>query len=155
MFPKHERKFVSLPNGNLRSDYRTYESYVLNYLDEKNLLNFKSSARKLFKVIPDNTLSALYRKIKKNLHIPAASEEILLEYFEKYNIDFNSLPKTRKTTRKKEDKSLVNARVRKFREKTEKVSFQCLISPDLKKRLIKLKKDKNLTYEKLLIDLLS
>ena len=157
MFPKYERKFVPLPNGNLRSEYRTYESYILNYLDEKNLLSFKSSVRELFKVIPDNTLSALYKKIKKFLHIPSAVEEILLEYFDKYNINpssLNSVPKTRKSTRKKEDKSLVNARVRKFREKTKKVSFQCLISPDLKKRLMKLKKDKNLTYEKLLIDLL-
>lgn len=153
MFPKFQNKTIILDSGSTRKDYRSYESFILNYLDEKNLLSFKLSSKELFKVIPDNTLVSIYKKIKKNYNKPTFVEFMLLEYFDKYKINLKklaSVPKSRKTTRKKEDKFLVNERVKKFRKKTKKVSFQCLISSDLKKRLVKIKKEKNLTYEQLL-----
>ena len=50
----------------------------------------------------------------------------------------------------KEDKENIKKRVKRFRSKTKKISFQCLISEKLKSKLLKIKKEKNLTYEQLL-----
>lgn len=157
MFPKFENKKILLSNGSLLSEYRSYESYILQYLDEKQLLNFKATVRQLFKVIPDNSLVAIYKKIKKNYNKPSFIEEILLEYFDKFNVNFVSsrpVPLTRKNRRLKENKLTVNERVRKYRKNTKKVSFQCMISKELKKELMQIKKEKNITYEQLLFSLI-
>ena len=153
MFPKFDNKMLVTPGGGLRSEYRTYESYILNYLDDKNLLSFKLTTKELFKVIPNNTLVSIYKKIKKNPNKPDFVEDILLENFDKYKVKFvkfKSVPKKRKISRKKEDNEAVKERVKRFRNKTKKVTFQCLISSDLKKQLFKIKKEKNFTYEQLL-----
>jgi len=153
MFPKYDNKMLITSGGGMRSEYRTYESYILNYLDEKNLLSFKLTTKELFRVIPNNTLVSIYKKIKKNPNKPDFVEDILLENFDKYKVKFvkfKSVPKKRKIARKKENKDTVNSRVKRFRNKTKKLTFQCLINPDLQKQLLKNKKEKNFTYEQLL-----
>ncbi len=137
-----------LVGNTYRKEYRTYESYILNYFEEKNLRNYKEPLRKLFRVIPDNSLVSIYKKIKKNYNKPAFVEDFIHYYFYEKKISFDI--KTRKEKRKKEDKEKVKNRVKKFRETTKKISFQCLINSDLKKELDKIKKDKNFTYEQLL-----
>ena len=157
MFPKFQNKYITTPSGLFRKEYRSYQSYILQYLEEKQLLNFKATVRQLFKVIPDNSLVAIYKKIKKNYNKPSFIEEILLEYFDKFNVNFvssKSVPLTRKNRRLKENKLTVNERVRKYRKNTKKVSFQCMISKELKKELMQIKKEKNITYEQLLFSLI-
>ncbi len=131
--------------------YRSYEIEILNYFDEKNLRQYKEYLLKLFVILPDNSLVFIYKKIKKNYNKPSFAEHIITDYFIKYDIPY--LLKTKSEYRKKEDKENVKKRVKRFREKTKKVSFQCLISEKLKSKLLKIKKEKNLTYEQLLEDL--
>ncbi len=131
--------------------YRSYEIEILNYFDEKNLRQYKEYLLKLFVILPDNSLVFIYKKIKKNYNKPSFAEHIITDYFIKYDIPY--WLKTKSEYRKKEDKENVKKRVKRFREKTKKVSFQCLISEKLKSKLLKIKKEKNLTYEQLLEDL--
>ena len=131
--------------------YRSYEIEILNYFDEKNLRQYKEYLLKLFVILPDNSLVSIYKKIKKNYNKPSFAEHIITDYFIKYDIPY--WLKTKSEYRKKEDKENVKKRVKRFREKTKKVSFQCLISEKLKSKLLKIKKEKNLTYEQLLEDL--
>ena len=131
--------------------YRSYEIEILNYFDEKNLRQYKEYILKLFVILPDNSLVFIYKKIKKNYNKPSFAEHIITDYFIKYDIPY--WLKTKSEYRKKEDKENVKKRVKRFREKTKKVSFQCLISEKLKSKLLKIKKEKNLTYEQLLEDL--
>jgi hypothetical protein len=131
--------------------YRSYEIEILNYFDEKNLRQYKEYLLKLFVILPDNSLVSIYKKIKKNYNKPSFAERIITDYFIKYDIPY--WLKTKSEYRKKEDKENVKKRVKRFREKTKKVSFQCLISEKLKSKLLKIKKEKNLTYEQLLEDL--
>lgn len=130
---------------------RSYEIEILNYFDEKNLRQYKEHLLKLFVILPDNSLVSIYKKIKKNYNKPSFAELIVTDYFIKYDIPY--WLKIKKEYRKKEDKEKVKIRVKRFREKTKKVSFQCLISEKLKSKLLKIKKEKNLTYEQLLEDL--
>ena len=132
----------------IKAGYRSYESDILNYFEEKNLRQYKEPLKKLFVILPDNSLVSIYKKIKKNYNKPSFAEHIVIDYFIKYNISYSI--KTRSENRKKEDKEKVNIRVKRFRKKTKKVSFQCLISEKLKSKLLKIKKEKNLTYEQLL-----
>ena len=131
--------------------YRSYEIEILNYFDEKNLRQYKEYLQKLFIILPDNSLVFIYKNIKKNYNKPSFAEHIITDYFIKYDIPY--WLKTKREYRKKENKENVKIRVKRFREKTEKVSFQCLISKKLKLKLLKIKKEKNLTYEQLLEDL--
>ena len=131
--------------------YRSYEIEILNYFDEKNLRQYKEYLLKLFVILPDNSLVSIYKKIKKNYNKPSFAEHIITDYFIKYDIPY--WLKTKSEYRKKEDKENVKKRVKRFREKTKKVSFQCLISEKLKSKLLKIKKEKNLTYVQLLEDL--
>lgn len=135
----------------IKAGYRSYESDILNYFEEKNLRQYKEPLKKLFVILPDNSLVSIYKKIKKNYNKPSFAEHIITDYFIKYNISYSL--KTRSENRKKEDKEKVKIRVKRFRKKTKKVSFQCLISEKLKSKLLKIKKEKNLTYEQLLEDL--
>ena len=111
----------------------------------------KEPLKKLFVILPDNSLVSIYKKIKKNYNKPSFAEHIVTDYFIKYDIPY--WLKTKSEYRKKEDKENVKKRVKRFREKTKKLSFQCLISEKLKSKLLKIKKEKNLTYEQLLEDL--
>lgn len=135
----------------IKAGYRSYESDILNYFDEKNLRQYKEPLKKLFVILPNNSLVAIYKKIKKNYNKPSFVENIVTDYFIKYDIPY--WLKTKSEYRKKEDKEKVKIRVKRFRKKTKKVSFQCLISEKLKSKLLKIKKEKNLTYEQLLEDL--
>lgn len=135
----------------IKAGYRSYESDILNYFEEKNLRQYKEPLKKLFVILPDNSLVSIYKKIKKNYNKPSFAEHIVIDYFTKYNISYSL--KTRSENRKKEDKEKVKIRVKRFRKKTKKISFQCLISEKLKSKLLKIKKEKNLTYEQLLEDL--
>ena len=140
-----------LKSDAIKAGYRSYESDILNYFDEKNLRQYKEPLKKLFVILPDNSLVAIYKKIKKNYNKPSFIEFIVIDYFKKYNISYSL--KTRSETRKKENKEAIKKRVKKYRANTKKVSFQCLISEKLKSKLLKIKKEKNLTYEQLLEDL--
>lgn len=135
----------------IKAGYRSYESDILNYFEEKNLRQYKEPLKKLFVILPNNSLVAIYKKIKKNYNKPSFVENIVTDYFIKYDISYSL--KTKREYRKKEDKEKVKIRVKRFRKKTKKVSFQCLISEKLKSKLLKIKKEKNLTYEQLLEDL--
>ncbi len=132
----------------IKAGYRSYESDILNYFEEKNLRQYKEPLKKLFVILPDNSLVSIYKKIKKNYNKPSFAEHIVIDYFIKYNISYSL--KTRSENRKKEDKEKVKIGVKRFRKQTKKVSFQCLISEKLKSKLLKIKKEKNLTYEQLL-----
>ena len=132
----------------IKAGYRSYESDILNYFEEKNLRQYKEPLKKLFVILPDNSLVSIYKKIKKNYNKPSFAEHIITDYFIKHNISYYL--KTRSENRKKEDKENVKKRVKRFRSKTKKISFQCLISEKLKSKLLKIKKEKNLTYEQLL-----
>jgi hypothetical protein len=127
---------------------RSYESYIINYFEEKNLRQYKKYLIELFKVLPNNSLVSIYKKIKKNHKKPSFAEWIVTDYFINYNINYNL--KTKKEYRKKEDPQKVSQRVNKYRSTTNKVSFQCMISKELKKKLEELKKDNNITFEQLL-----
>lgn len=135
---------------------RSFEKYIIDYLDSKQLSTFKKTIHFLFAVLPDNSLVSITKKIKNNYNKPSYVEDILLEYYDKYNISLRvPLPLKKKIKRKKELSCSVNDRVKKFRSNTKKVPFQCLISKDLKTSLDIIKKNKNFTYEQLLKYLVS
>ena len=129
---------------------RSYEIDILNYFDEKNLRQYKEPLRKLFIILPDNSLVSIYKKIKKNSNKPSFAEHIVTDYFIKYDIPY--FLKTKSETRKKENKENIKKRVKKYRANTKKVNFQVMISPELKNKMKKYCFDNGCTYEQMLIE---
>ena len=86
----------------IKAGYRSYESDILNYFEEKNLRQYKEPLKKLFVILPDNSLVSIYKKIKKNYNKPSFAEHIVTDYFIKYDIPY--WLKTKSEYRKKEDK---------------------------------------------------
>ena len=129
---------------------RSYEIDILNYFDEKNLRQYKEHLRKLFIILPDNSLVSIYKKIKKNSNKPSFAEHIVTDYFIKYDIPY--FLKTKSETRKKENKENIKKRVKKYRANTKKVNFQVMISLELKNKIKKYCFDNGCTYEQMLLE---
>jgi hypothetical protein len=134
----------------IKAGYRSYESDILNYFDEKNLRQYKEPLRKLFIILPDNSLVSIYKKIKKNSNKPSFAEHIVTDYFIKYDIPY--FLKTKSETRKKENKENIKKRVKKYRANTKKVNFQVMISLELKNKIKKYCFDNGCTYEQMLLE---
>lgn len=134
----------------IKAGYRSYESDILNYFEEKNLRQYKEPLKKLFVILPDNSLVSIYKKIKKNYNKPSFAEHIVIDYFIKYNISYSL--KTRSENRKKEDKENIKKRVKKYRANTKKVNFQVMISLELKNKIKKYCFDNGCTYEQMLLE---
>ena len=129
---------------------RSYEIDILNYFEEKNLRQYKEPLRKLFIILPDNSLVSIYKKIKKNSNKPSFAEHIVTDYFIKYDIPY--FLKTKSETRKKENKENIKKRVKKYRANTKKVNFQVMISLELKNKIKKYCFDNGCTYEQMLLE---
>ena len=129
---------------------RSYEIDILNEFDEKNLRQYKEPLRKLFIILPDNSLVSIYKKIKKNSNKPSFAEHIVTDYFIKYDIPY--FLKTKSETRKKENKENIKKRVKKYRANTKKVNFQVMISLELKNKIKKYCFDNGCTYEQMLLE---
>ena len=146
MLPKYIPKYIRMPTG-IRREFRTYEIEILNILIDKQMYKFKNKCIELFRVLPDNSLVAIRKEIKKKINVPGKIEDLLLKYFDRYKIQE---PIKRKYIRKKEDPQKDALRVKKYRTQENKTVLQINLKVSLKNKFDKLKKEQGMTSSQFL-----
>ena len=114
-----------------------YKKYILKLMDSKSLNEFRIIHNK-----------AISNKTGRTF------EKFLIKYFHKFNIHFISKFDYNKS-KNKEQKEVVNKRVKKFRQKnTNLKSLQIMVEPNIKYIFDIVKKENNITSQELLMYLL-
>jgi hypothetical protein len=109
--------------------------------------------KKLFSIITTTDLKLINKKINKQNAKKILN--ILEPIYQKYNIEYTTTKILTPKKYKKENKDKINLRVKRFREKSKKVSLQIMLDKEIKNNFDKMKKVYNLTSAELLKDLMN